>query len=285
MAAFTVAVTQMSCTWDIEANIGKAEALVRKAADAGANVVLLPELFATPYFCKDKSEEYFALAAPATDNPLLERMAALARATHTVLPVSFFEKDGDLHYNSIAMFDADGACLGLYRKSHIPDGPGYWEKFYFAPGNTGFRVWKTAYGAIGVGICWDQWFPEAARAMTLFGASVILYPTAIGSEPLNPTLDTQPLWQRVMQGNAMANMIPIAASNRVGVEEGSTCTTSFYGSSFITDAFGEMQVQASRSEETILIACIDPEENARLRADWGFFRDRRPEQYGSLLAK
>jgi N-carbamoylputrescine amidase len=285
MPAFTLAVTQFSCSWDQEANILKAESLVRKAAEAGANVVLLPELFAAPYFCKDKSDAHFALAAHVDESPLLERMAALAEETKTVLPVSFFEKDGDAYYNSIAMFDADGCFLGVYRKSHIPDGPGYWEKFYFSPGNTGFRVWETQYGAIGVGICWDQWFPEAARAMTLLGAAVMLYPTAIGSEPLNPALDTQPFWRRVMQGNAMANMVPIAAANRVGVEVGESCTSTFYGSSFITDAFGEIQVQADRSEETVLLATIDPEENARLRMDWGFFRDRRPEFYGALLSR
>ncbi len=219
MRNITFAATQFACTWDRKANIAKAKAMVRAAAAKGANVILLQELFETPYFPQDQSADHFALAAPFEGNPLIVEMAALAKELRVVLPVSFFERAGHAHFNSVAMVDADGAVLGLYRKSHIPDGPGYQEKFYFTPGDTGFKVWNTKFGTIGCGICWDQWFPESARAMALMGAEVLLYPTAIGSEPPPaPPIDSRDHWRRVMQGHAGANTMPLVASNRIGVE-------------------------------------------------------------------
>ncbi len=282
MSKVTVAATQFACGWDVEANVAKAEEMVRRAAKQGANVILLQELFETPYFCKDQKQALFALAKPAKDHPTLARMGALARELGVVLPVSFFERANNAHYNSLAMIDADGRQLGLYRKSHIPDGPGYQEKFYFNPGDTGFRVWTTGHAPIGVGICWDQWFPETARTLALKGAEILLYPTAIGSEPSDPSIDSKGHWQRVMQGHAGANMMPLVASNRIGTEEGESCTMSFYGGSFIADAWGAKVAEAG-DEEAVITAAFDLEEIRAKRAFWGFFRDRRPDLYRPLL--
>jgi len=283
MRTIALAATQFSCSWDIRANIEKAKALVQRAAEAGANVVLIQELFETPYFCQDQSPDYFTLAKPFEGNPLIAEMAALARACNVVLPVSFFERAGYAHFNSLAMVDADGSVLGLYRKSHIPDGPGYQEKYYFTPGDTGFRVWKTRYGVMGAGICWDQWFPESARAMALQGAEVLFYPTAIGSEPPPaPPVDSRDHWRRVMQGHAGANFMPLVASNRVGTEKGRGSEITFYGSSFIAGPTGEIVAELGRSDEGFTIASFDLDAVAVARASWGLFRDRRPDLYGNL---
>ncbi len=283
MTRVTVAATQMACSWDIEANLARAEELVREAAGKGANVVLLQELFATPYFCADQKQEHFALAQPAEGNATIARFAALAAELEVVLPVSFFERANNAYFNSLAMVDADGALLGLYRKSHIPQGPGYEEKFYFNPGDTGFRAWQTRYGTIGAGICWDQWFPECARAMALQGADILLYPTAIGSEPHNPDLDSRDHWQRVMQGHAGANMAVLAASNRIGVEENESAAMTFYGSSFVAGPTGEKVAEANRTDQAVITASFDLNEVRAVRAAWGLFRDRRPELYDPLL--
>jgi len=284
MTTVTVAATQMACTWDIAANLNKAESLARCAAEQGAQIILLQELFETPYFCKEQKEGYFAYAKPAQDNPSLTRFSALAAALNVVLPISFFERANNAYYNSIMIIDADGSQLGIYRKTHIPDGPGYQEKFYFNPGDTGFKVWKTRYGVIGVGICWDQWFPEAARIMALQGAELLFYPTAIGSEPDAPEIDSSGHWQRVMQGHAAANLIPLIASNRIGYEAGESCELNFYGTSFIADPTGEIVKAAGREEEIVLTATFDLEKIRALRTGWGVFRDRRPSQYAALLS-
>lgn len=283
MTTVTVAAVQMACTWDRDANIERAETLVREAAGRGAQIVLLPELFETPYFCKDQLPAYFELARPLADHPLLARMSRLAAELNVVLPVSFFERAGTAYFNSLLMLDADGKPLGVYRKSHIPDGPGYQEKYYFSPGDTGFKVWNTRYGVLGVGICWDQWFPECARAMALMGAELLLYPTAIGSEPQDASIDSRDHWQRVMQGHAAANVMPLIAANRIGVEQGASCTLTFYGSSFIADASGAKLTEAGRNEESVLLADFDLAALRRQRSAWGLFRDRRPELYRRLL--
>jgi N-carbamoylputrescine amidase len=286
MREVTFAATQFACGPDCAVNVGHAETMVRAAAAKGANAVLLQELFETPYFCQDQLADHFALAATFEGNPLIARMAVLAKELNVVLPVSFFERAGQAHFNSLAMIDADGAVLGLYRKSHIPDGPGYQEKYYFTPGDTGFKVWKTRLGIFGAGICWDQWFPEGARAMALAGAEALFYPTAIGTEPPPaPPIDSRDHWRRVMQGHAAANLMPVIASNRIGVEcsridPGSSIT--FYGSSFITDQSGAIAAELGRAEEGVITARFDLDELARLRASWGLFRDRRPELYGAL---
>jgi N-carbamoylputrescine amidase len=283
MRKVTFAATQFACSWDARANIAKAKDVVRRAAGQGANVVLLQELFETPYFCQDQLADHFALAKPFADNPLIAEMAQLAKELNVVLPVSFFEKAGHAHFNSLAMVDADGTVLGLYRKSHIPDGPGYQEKFYFTPGDTGFKVWNTRFGKIGCGICWDQWFPETARAMGLMGAEVLLYPTAIGTEPPPaPPVDSRDHWRRVMQGHAGANYIPLIASNRIGTEKGQADEMTFYGSSFIADPTGAIVAELNRTEEGVVTASFDLDEIARMRASWGLFRDRRPDLYGPL---
>lgn len=284
MREVTVAATQMACSWDRDRNVAQAESLVRQAAARGASVVLLQELFENPYFCKDQDPRFFALAHPFEGNPLVARMSRLAKELGVVLPVSFFERANNAYFNSLAMIDADGRVLGLYRKSHIPGGPGYQEKYYFSPGDTGFRVWHTRAGTLGVGICWDQWFPEAARIMVLLGAEILLFPTAIGSEPHDPAHDTSRQWQRPMQGHAAANMVPVVASNRVGTERGEGCTLNFYGSSFITDGRGEILEQAPRAGEAVLTAALDLEELAAARAAWGLFRDRRPDLYVPILS-
>lgn len=283
MRTVTVAATQFACSDDASANVDRAEAMVRRAAAEGAQIVLLQELFETPYFCKDQKQALFSLAAPADGNPMLERMAALAAELQVVLPVSFFERANTAYYNSIVMIDADGRTLGLYRKSHIPDGPGYQEKYYFNPGDTGFRVFRTRYGTVGCAICWDQWFPESARSMALLGAEILLYPTAIGSEPQDAGIDSQAHWTRVMQGHAGANLMPLVASNRIGREQGESCALTFYGSSFIAGPTGELVAQASRDEEAVLTASFDLDRIALQRASWGLFRDRRPELYGPIL--
>ncbi|KPF42742.1 N-carbamoylputrescine amidase [Rhizobium sp. AAP43] len=280
----TVAATQMACSWDLADNIARAEKLVREAAAKGAQIVLIQELFETPYFCQDQIAEFFDLAKPAHDSALIDHFAKLAEALDVVIPVSFFEKAGQSFFNSIAIIDAGGEVLGIYRKSHIPDGPGYTEKYYFSPGDTGFEVWETKFATIGVGICWDQWFPEAARAMALQGAELLFYPTAIGSEPQDPTIDSAAHWQRVMQGHAAANLMPVIASNRIGTEEGRKGTSlTFYGSSFICDQTGAMVETADRESETVLTAAFDLDGIARQRASWGLFRDRRPELYAPLM--
>jgi len=277
------AVTQFACSWDRRANVAKAKELVRAAAAKGANVVLLQELFETPYFCQDQSADHFKLAALAEGNPLIAEMSALAKELCVVLPVSFFEKAGHAYFNSLAMVDADGSVLGVYRKSHIPNGPGYQEKYYFTPGDTGFKVWRTRFGVLGAGICWDQWFPEAARAMAMMGAEALLYPTAIGSEPPPaPPLDTRDHWRRTMQGHAAANCMPLIASNRIGTEQGQAGELTFYGSSFVADATGAIAAKLGRSEEDLAVATFDLDDIAKQRAAWGLFRDRRPDLYGAL---
>lgn len=282
MAIVTVAAIQFSCTWDTAANIDKAESLVRRSAELGAQIILLPELFETPYFCKDQNDTFFALARPSFENPLLSHFSKLAAQLNVVLPISFFEKTPWAYFNSIMVIDADGRQLGVYRKTHIPDGPGYEEKFYFSPGDTGFQVWQTHYGKIGVGICWDQWFPEAARTMALQGAQLLLYPTAIGSEPSHPNIDSCAHWQRVMQGHAAANLMPVLAANRIGKEVGESCEITFYGSSFITGPTGEMIQVAGREEEMVLVTTFDLDEIRGQREFWGVFKDRQPNRYQEL---
>ena len=284
MAEVRVAATQMACGWDRAANIATAENLVRAAAAKGARIILLQELLETPYFCKDHDGEYFALAHPIDENPALARMRELAAELNVVLPVSVFERAHNAYFNTLAMVDAGGAFLGIYRKSHIPESVGYHEKYYFSPGDTGFKVWSTAYGKIGVGVCWDQWFPECARAMTLMGADLLLYPTAIGSEPADPGVDSRDHWQRVMQGHAAANVVPLVASNRIGVEPGKSCTMTFYGSSFIADHTGAKLAEADRASEQIITADLDLERARNYRQWWGLFRDRRPDLYYPLLS-
>ena len=264
---------------DMAGNIAHVAELARKAAAQGADVILAPELFCDHYFCKQQEEHHFATAYPWRDHPAVLAMQDLAAELDVVLPVSIFEKDGPEYFNSVVMVDADGAALGVYRKSHIPDGPGYQEKYYFRPGNTGFQVWETRKGRIGVGICWDQWFPEAARAMTLMGADVLLYPTAIGAEPQDESLDTAARWRRAMQGHAVSNVIPVVAANRIGNEDGQV----FYGTSFIADSTGEIVADLNREEEGVITARFDLDEVEQDRAAWGFFRDRRPDLYEGLL--
>jgi len=282
MTTVTVAAIQFACSPEPTRNISRAEELVRLAAGKGANIVLLQELFETQYFCKDQRVELFGLARPLAGNPTIERMQALARELKIVLPVSFFEQANNAYYNSLAIIDADGETLGLYRKSHIPDGPGYQEKFYFTPGDTGFKVWDTAYGRIGCGVCWDQWFPECARAMTLMGADLLLYPSAIGSEPLDPDYSSADHWQRTMQGHAAANMVPVIACNRIGKENSRDCAITFYGRSFIAGPTGEIVAEAG-GDEAVLTATFDLEKLRHQRAGWGLFRDRRPDLYTVLM--
>lgn len=279
----TLAATQFACSTDAATNLASAERVVREAARRGARVILLQELFETPYFCKDHLASHFSLARPVDGNPVLGRFQALARELEVVLPFSFFERANNAYFNSLAMIDADGRLLGVYRKSHIPEGPGYHEKYYFSPGDTGFRVWNTRYGVLGAGICWDQWFPEAARCMALMGAEVLLYPTAIGSEPHDASIDSRDHWQRCMQGHAAANLMPLVASNRIGVERGQKYQMTFYGSSFIAGPSGEKLVEADRDAEAVLTATVDLEAVRAQRHAWGVFRDRRPELYGPIL--
>jgi N-carbamoylputrescine amidase len=280
MRQVTFAASQFAAGTD---NPARAESLVREAAAEGAQVILIQELFASLYFCQDQKAKHFALAQPFEGNPLIAAMARLAKELNVVLPVSFFERAGQAHFNSLAMVDAGGEVLGLYRKSHIPDGPGYQEKFYFNPGDTGFKVWKTRFGTFGVGICWDQWFPEAARAMALMGAEALLYPTAIGSEPPPaPLLDSRDHWRRAMQGHAAANIMPVIASNRIGTEKLSTEIT-FYGSSFIADQTGTLVKEMDRVSEGVITVAFDLDAIAQQRRSWGLFRDRRPDLYSALV--
>ena len=284
MRKVTVAATQMACSWEHEANVARAEKLIREAAARGANVVLIQELFETPYFCKDHAARYFDLAKPLEGHPAVEHFRTLARELDVVLPVSVFEQANNAFYNSVVIVDAGGEVLGSYRKSHIPEGPGYHEKYYFSPGDTGFKVFATKFAKLGVAICWDQWFPETARALGLMGAEILMFPTAIGSEPQDPSLDSSAHWQRTMQGHAAANVMPLVASNRIGVEEGAHYAMTFYGSSFIASHTGEKIAEADRSSETVLTAEFDLDAVRRYRQAWGLFRDRRPDLYYPLLS-
>ncbi len=279
----TVAATQMTCCWEIDENISKAKKIIKDAANKDANIILLQELFQTPYFCIEYDEEIFRLAKPFKNNVLLNEMAEISKKLNVVLPISYFEKENNAYYNSIAVIDSDGTILGNYRKSHIPDGAGYLEKYYFNPGDTGFKVWKTKFGNIGIGICWDQWFPEAARIMALKGADILFYPTAIGDEPRMSQYDSSQAWQRVMQGHAAANVMPVVASNRIGFESVKGQTNGFYGRSFICDRTGKILSEASRDKEEIITAEIDTEEDHLFRRNWGLFRDRRVDLYKELL--
>lgn len=282
MRQVTVAAVQMSCSSDTVQNMKKAEEMVRHAAREGAGVVVLPELFETTYFCQQENPDYYQLASTLETNPAVQRFKDVARELGIVLPISFFEKKNYARYNSVAVIDA-GQVLGVYRKSHIPAGPGYQEKFYFNPGDTGFKVWETRFGRIGVGICWDQWYPEAARCMTLMGAEMLLYPTAIGSEPQDPSVDSRDHWQICMRGHAAANLIPVVAANRVGQERDDDSVLTFYGSSFIAGPTGNLLAAADRAQETVITARFDLDGLEHQRLEWGIFRDRRPELYRLLV--
>jgi len=268
----------------INDNVAIAEGLVRQAAERGAQIVVIPELFEGLYFCKDRSPDHFSRAREIASHPTVAHFQKLAAELRVVLPISVFERQNNAYFNTVVVVDATGDALGIYRKSHIPDGPGYSEKYYFSPGDTGFQVWNTVYGRVGVGICWDQWFPEAARVMALHGAEVLLYPTAIGSEPQNPAWDSSAHWQRVMQGHAAANLLPVVAANRYGHEVGQSCDITFYGSSFIADNTGEKVAEAGRDCDAVLVASFDRQDMQSLRASWGLFRDRRPNLYGSVTS-
>ena len=283
MREVTVAATQMACSNKTDKNVSNAEKLVRQAASEGAQIILIQELFESQYFCMDQKEELFELSKPFENHPTIKKFSELAKELKVVLPVSFFEKANRAHYNSVAIVDADGSILGKYRKSHIPDGPGYQEKFYFNPGDTGFKVWNTKYAKIGVGICWDQWFPEAARSMVLSGAELLLYPTAIGGEPEDDGFDSSDMWQRAMIGHSASNQIPVIASNRIGTEKGIDIENYFYGRSFVTNHVGDKIAEGSRDKEEVLIGKINLSEAETLRNVWGVFRDRRPELYKGLL--
>jgi N-carbamoylputrescine amidase len=281
----TVASLQTSYDTDLAGNIAKTEALIREAAARGAQVILPSELFQGPYFCVAQEERWFAQAHPWRTHPCVTALQPVAAELGVVIPVSIFEREGPHYFNSLVMIDADGSLMGVYRKSHIPDGPGYNEKYYFRPGDTGFKVWDTRFGRIGVGICWDQWYPECARAMTLMGAEVLLYPTAIGSEPHDPTLDTAAPWRRAMQGHAVSNVIPVVGANRTGFEPWSDYPhggQEFYGSSFIADHRGDLVAAFGREDHGVLTAQFDLDFLSTHRAAWGFFRDRRPDLYGAL---
>ncbi|MFD0590353.1 N-carbamoylputrescine amidase [Paenibacillus sp. GCM10027627] len=277
-----VAATQMSCSTDRDDNISKADKLVREAASQGAQIILLQELFETPYFCQKEKADYYVYATELEENAAINHFRKVAKELQVVLPISFYEKKNNARYNSIAIIDADGEVLGKYRKSHIPDGPGYEEKFYFNPGDTGFKVWNTRYGKIGVGICWDQWYPEAARCMALMGAEILFYPTAIGTEPQDGSIDSKDHWQMCMLGHAASNLVPVVASNRVGLETDEESSITFYGSSFIAGPQGNKIAEADRTEETVLVAEFDLGQLETQRIEWGIFRDRRPDLYGVI---
>jgi len=279
----TIAATQMACSWDIQANIEKAINFVHKSADLGAQIILLQELFETPYFCINTKNEHFDLAKTLSDQPTIKKMQAIAKEREVVLPISFFEKSGLVYFNSIVVIDADGSIIGHYRKSHIPDFPLYEEKFYFSPGDTGFRVFDTKFAKIGIGICWDQWFPEAARVMALMGAELLLYPTAIGSELDKPDLDSKNHWQNTMRGHAAANIMPVIASNRIGKESSNDLSMEFYGSSFISNHLGELVCEADRESEKIITHTFDLDLITQYRRDWGVYRDRRTDLYNEIL--
>jgi N-carbamoylputrescine amidase len=282
MGHLIVGAVQISCSENINENLDKLEMHVREAARRGAKLVVLQELFEGPYFCIDADLKHNALAKPFKANATVARFSSLAKELGVVLPVSFFEEGGSRRFNSLSMIDADGKVLGLYRKSHIPDAPGYSEKFFFADGDTGFMVHDTAVGKVGAGICWDQWFPEAARCMVLKGAEILIYPTAIGSEPSDPAWDSRDHWQRVMQGHAGANITPLIASNRVGIEKGASGSMVFYGSSFIADHTGAKLAEADRVSESVITAALDMDTIAKQRRAWGVFRDRRYDLYQEL---
>ncbi len=286
MRTVTVATTQMTCSWDKQQNIDTATNLVTQAAKAGANIILLQELFETPYFCQVHDFDYFKLATSVADNTAIQHFKKLAKELEVVLPISFYEKSGNTFFNSVTIIDADGEILGTYRKTHIPDGIPYAEKFYFTPGDTGFKIWQTKYAKIGVGICWDQWFPECARSMALMGAEILFYPTAIGDEP-TLDIDSKAHWQRCMQGHAAANLMPVVASNRIGAEtithQGHDSTVQFYGGSFITDGRGEILQEASADKNEFINVTFDLDKLAIERRQWGVFRDRRPSMYETLL--
>ena len=290
MRNITVAAIQMQCSRDVKENIAKAEKMVREAAAKGAQVILLPELFEREYFCQQRRYDFYSYALPVDENPAVKMAQKLAKELSVVLPISFYEKDGNVLYNSLAWIDADGSLLGVYRKTHIPDDHFYQEKFYFTPGNTGFMVFDTKYGRLGAGICWDQWFPETARVLALKGAEIIFYPTAIGSEPILDT-DSMPHWRRCMQGHSASNLVPVVAANRIGKEAVEPCEENagqkssliFYGSSFITDETGDILQSASRDKEEILIQSFDLDLIAENRLSWGIFRDRRPEMYKDIV--
>jgi N-carbamoylputrescine amidase len=279
----SIAAIQAAFGYDMKANLDKVEALICDAAEQNAQVVLPPELFQSIYFPTRQDPKWFETAHGVGDHPCVRALQKIAKTFKVVIPISFFEQDGPRYYNSVAIADADGEILGVYRKSHIPDGPGYQEKYYFRPGDTGFRTWKTRCGTIGVGICWDQWYPEAARAMVLEGAEVLLYPTAIGSEPYDGSLDTRTRWQRVMQGHAVANAVPIVAANRIGVEDNDGVQQKYYGHSLIADHTGEIVAELGDADEGVIVATFDLEAIAAYRADWGFFRDRRTDLYGKAV--
>lgn len=289
MRKITVAAIQMQCSTEVEENINKADLMVREAASKGAQIILLPELFERQYFCQERRYEYYDFAKPVEENDAVKHFTKLAAELSVVIPVSFYEKEGNVLYNSVAVIDADGTILGIYRKTHIPDDHFYQEKFYFTPGNTGFKVWDTKYAKIGVGICWDQWFPETARCMAVKGAELLFYPTAIGSEPILES-DSMPHWRRCMQGHAGSNLMPVIAANRIGLEEVKPCkenggqesSLNFYGSSFMTDETGDIVEDAPRDKEQVLIHTYDLDEIANNRLSWGIFRDRRPECYQDI---
>jgi len=279
----SVACLQAAFGHDMKANLDKVEALVCDAAAQNAQIILPPELFQGIYFPTRQDPKWFETAYAVGEHPCVRALQTLAGKLSVVIPISFFEKDGPRFYNSVAIADADGEILGVYRKSHIPDGPGYQEKYYFRPGDTGFKTWKTKHGVIGVGICWDQWYPEAARAMVLEGAEILLYPTAIGSEPYDESLDTHARWQRVMQGHAVANAVPVAAANRIGLEDNDGVTQKYYGHSFIADQTGEITAELGDEAEGVIVTAFDVDDIAAYRADWGFFRDRRTDLYGKSI--
>jgi N-carbamoylputrescine amidase len=283
MTKLCVAALQLPLGGDEQTNIYAVSGLIAEAAEQGAQIILPPELFAGPYFCKTEDEALFALAQPLSESAPVLAMQKIAKHYGVAIPASFFERDGPHHYNSIAMIDADGEIIGVYRKSHIPDGPGYEEKYYFRPGNSGFKVWDVFGTRIGVGICWDQWYPETARAMALMGAEILFYPTAIGSEPYDSELDTSRMWRRAMQGHAVSNCMPVVASNRIGIEAGENGDQAFYGHSFIANEWGDLVQEYGSQETGALVASFDLEQARKHRAGMGFFRDRRPELYGRLV--
>lgn len=290
MRKVTVGSIQMAMSWNKEETLSKAEKLVREAAKKGAQIILLPELFETPYFCQEKNYDYYQLATTLEDNPAILRFKPIAKELDIVLPISFYEIDGNSLFNTVALIDTNGEVMGIYRKTHIPDDHFYQEKFYFTPGDTGFKVWQTKYGNIGVGICWDQWFPESARCMALLGAELLFYPTAIGSEPVLEC-DSMPHWRRCMQGHAASNIMPLIASNRIGEEKVfpskennyQESSLNFYGSSFIADETGEIVESGQRDQEEILIHTFDLDAIKEMRLSWGVFRDRRPEAYSPIM--
>jgi N-carbamoylputrescine amidase len=285
MRKVTVAATQMACDWNVEGNIARADKLVREAGSRGAEIILIQELFERCYFCQKQIPAYLEFAATVDRNLGIAHFQKVAKELKVVLPVSFYERCNNALYNSVAIIDADGTNLGIYRKSHIPDGPGYSEKYYFTPGDTGFKVWQTRYAKIGVGICWDQWFPECARSMALQGAELLFYPTAIGSEPHNETINSSAHWQRTQQGHAAANLVPLIASNRIGRETQDDFAINFYGASFIANEFGEKVAEADSKTETVLVHTFDLDQTAKHRREWGVYRDRRIDLYSPLMTK